>query len=199
MSSSHKLNDNIISDYIKLTLIVLLTHLLSELISERVNSFSCFPEFEFQNCNMIVGLQVRILRVVSHVKQRQIILSGLIKTKKKKNLLKKIILFHFSICSFTLGKNIILLDFFCFFCLTLVLVSWQASCSSLVMKLVFYKPTILKVHPTISGITAHATMQGRLEHSIISFLLQALIQMNVWHKFDLLSTPQSRLRNLRVT
>ncbi len=24
-------------------------------------------------------------------------------------------------------------------------------------------------------------------------------QLNVWHKFDLLSTPQSRLRNLRVT
>jgi hypothetical protein len=24
-------------------------------------------------------------------------------------------------------------------------------------------------------------------------------QINVWHKFDLLSTPQSRLRNLRVT
>ena len=32
----------------------------------------------------------------------------------------------------------------------------------------FYKPTVLKIHPPISGITAHATMPGSLEHSIIS-------------------------------
>ncbi len=61
---------------------------------------------------------------------------------------------------------------------TLVLVSWQASCSSLVMKLYFYKPTILKVHPPISGITTHATLSGRLDHSIISFCFMLLIQMN---------------------
>jgi hypothetical protein len=36
-----------------------------------------------------------------------------------------------------------------------------------------YKPTILKVHPLISRITAHAKMPGRMEHSIIS-----IIQMN---------------------
>jgi hypothetical protein len=51
---------------------------------------------------------------------------------------------------------------------TLVLVSWQASCSSL-YEAGFYKPTILKVHPPVNGITAHATMPGRLEHSMISF------------------------------
>jgi hypothetical protein len=39
----------------------------------------------------------------------------------------------------------------------------------LVMKLNFYKPTILKIHPPICGITAHATMPGGLEHSNISF------------------------------
>jgi hypothetical protein len=34
-----------------------------------------------------------------------------------------------------------------FFCGSLVLVSWQAFISSFVMKLDFYKPTVLKVHP----------------------------------------------------
>jgi hypothetical protein len=34
----------------------------------------------------------------------------------------------------------------------------------------FYKPTILKVHPPISRITAHVTMPVRLEHSIIYFV-----------------------------
>ena len=33
----------------------------------------------------------------------------------------------------------------------------------------FYKPTILQMHSLISVITAHATMPGKLEHSIISF------------------------------
>ncbi len=33
----------------------------------------------------------------------------------------------------------------------------------------FYKPTVLKVHPPISGVAAHATMPRWLEHSIISF------------------------------
>ena len=42
----------------------------------------------------------------------------------------------------------------------------------------FYKPTALKVHPPISGITAFATMPGRLEHSSISFCSRLLIQMN---------------------
>ena len=40
------------------------------------------------------------------------------------------------------------------------------------------KPTILKAHPPISGIKAHGTMQGRLEHSFISFCSKVLIQMN---------------------
>ncbi len=35
---------------------------------------------------------------------------------------------------------------------TLVLVSWEASCSSLVMKQNFYKLTIHKVHPPIVGL-----------------------------------------------
>ncbi len=65
-----------------------------------------------------------------------------------------------------------------FFCWTLVIVSWQASCSSLVMKLDFYKPTVLKVHPPISRITAHATIPGRLKHSIISSCFRFFIQMN---------------------
>ncbi len=43
-----------------------------------------------------------------------------------------------------------------------LLISWQASCSSLVMNLDFYLPTVLKVHPPISGITAHAIMLVRL-------------------------------------
>jgi hypothetical protein len=43
----------------------------------------------------------------------------------------------------------------------------------------FYKSTILKVHPPISGITAHATMPGRLKHSIFSFCSRLLIQ-NEW-------------------
>jgi hypothetical protein len=33
----------------------------------------------------------------------------------------------------------------------------------------FYKLTVLKVHPPISRITAHAAMPGRLEHSNIAF------------------------------
>jgi len=33
----------------------------------------------------------------------------------------------------------------------------------------FYKPTVLKVHPPISGVIEHATMPGRLQHSITSF------------------------------
>jgi hypothetical protein len=39
-----------------------------------------------------------------------------------------------------------------------VVVSRQDSCLSLIMKLDFYQPTILKVHPPINGITAHTTM-----------------------------------------
>ncbi len=66
-----------------------------------------------------------------------------------------------------------------YFFWTLVLVSWQPSCSSLVMKLDFYKPTVLKVHPPIRWITALATMPGRLEHSIIFFWLHA-IDPNEW-------------------
>jgi hypothetical protein len=46
------------------------------------------------------------------------------------------------------------------------------------MKLDFHKPSVLKVYPPIRGITAHATMPGRLEHSIISFCSTLLIQMN---------------------
>ncbi len=64
-----------------------------------------------------------------------------------------------------------------FKCLTLVLVSYQASCSSLVMKMDFYKPTVFKVQPPISGITAHATMPGRLKYCI-SFCSMLLIKMN---------------------
>jgi hypothetical protein len=41
-----------------------------------------------------------------------------------------------------------------------------------------YKLTVLKVHPLIIRITAHATMPGRLENSIISFCFVLLIQMN---------------------
>jgi hypothetical protein len=40
----------------------------------------------------------------------------------------------------------------------------------------FYKPTVFKVQPPISGITAHATMPGRLEYLI---LLHAFDQ-NEW-------------------
>jgi hypothetical protein len=42
----------------------------------------------------------------------------------------------------------------------------------------FYKPTVPNIHPSISGITAHATIQGRLEHYIITLNLTLLIQMN---------------------
>ncbi len=57
--------------------------------------------------------------------------------------------------------------------------SWSAvSCLSLALSLVmkqdFYKPSVLKV----SWITAHATIPGRLEHSIIYFCSTVLIQMN---------------------
>ncbi len=57
-----------------------------------------------------------------------------------------------------------------FGCWTLVLVSYQASCASLVMKLDFYKPTVFKVHPLISGITAHAPMPGRLEYVFVLYV-----------------------------
>jgi len=58
------------------------------------------------------------------------------------------------------------------------------------MKRDFYMPTILKVHPPISGITAHVTMPGRLGHSIISFLHafnnnnNILIQIKVCEKWS---------------
>ncbi len=53
------------------------------------------------------------------------------------------------------------------FCWTFVVVIWQASYLPLVMELDFNKRTVvLKVHPTVSEITAHATMPGRWEHSI---------------------------------
>ncbi len=42
----------------------------------------------------------------------------------------------------------------------------------------FYKPTVLKVHPPNSRISAHATLPGRLKHIIISFCSRLLIQMN---------------------
>jgi len=45
-------------------------------------------------------------------------------------------------------------------------------------KVGFYDPTILKVHPPISWITAHAAMPGRLEHLISLFAQGFLIQMN---------------------
>jgi hypothetical protein len=64
-----------------------------------------------------------------------------------------------------------------FFVWTLVLISQQASCSSKVMKLDVYKPTALKDHLPISGITAHATMPGTLEHPIISFCSTLFIQI----------------------
>ncbi len=64
------------------------------------------------------------------------------------------------------------------FFLALVLVSWQASCSSWVMKPDFYIPTVLKVHPPICRITTHATMPGRLEYSIFYLCFTILIQMN---------------------
>jgi len=64
-----------------------------------------------------------------------------------------------------------------FFVWTLVLLSQQASCSSKVMKLDVYKPTALKDHLPISGITAHATMPGTLEHPIISFCSTLIIQI----------------------
>ncbi len=65
------------------------------------------------------------------------------------------------------------------------------------MKLNFYKPTFLKIHPPISGITAHATMPGRFEQSVISFLRHFLIQTNVAGKIvssvgSLNSTKPSR-------
>jgi hypothetical protein len=44
----------------------------------------------------------------------------------------------------------------------------------------FYEPTIPKVYPPISGITAHAAMPGKLEHSIISFCSTLFIQ-NEWY------------------
>jgi hypothetical protein len=40
----------------------------------------------------------------------------------------------------------------------MLILSYEAGC---------YKLTVLKVHPLISGIIAHATMPGRLEHSTI--------------------------------
>ncbi len=68
--------------------------------------------------------------------------------------------------------------FFGFFCGTLVLVSWQASCSSLAIKLDFYKPTVLKVHPPFSRITADATVPHWLEITSMFLLFHDLIQMN---------------------
>ncbi len=55
-----------------------------------------------------------------------------------------------------------------FFFWNLVLVSWQAFISSLVMKLDFYKPTVHKLHPPFCRITAHATVPGYFS-SIFSF------------------------------
>jgi hypothetical protein len=75
------------------------------------------------------------------------------------------------------NNNYNLIFLFCFVC-TLVLVSWHASYSLFVMKLGFYKPTVLKVPLPISRITAHATRPGRLEHSMISFCFMLLIQIN---------------------
>jgi hypothetical protein len=40
------------------------------------------------------------------------------------------------------------------------------------------QPSSKSTQPLISGITAHATMPGRLEHFIISFCSRLLIQMN---------------------
>jgi hypothetical protein len=48
------------------------------------------------------------------------------------------------------------------------------------MKLINYKTTILKVHPPISGITAHATMPARMEHSIIYLALLQAFDPNEW-------------------
>jgi hypothetical protein len=42
----------------------------------------------------------------------------------------------------------------------------------------FYKLTILKVHPPISGITAHTTMPGRSQHS--TYLLLQAFDPNEW-------------------
>ena len=51
--------------------------MLSEFISERVNRLSRLPELEFQNCDPIVGLKVRVFGISGHVEQREVVLSGL--------------------------------------------------------------------------------------------------------------------------
>jgi hypothetical protein len=63
------------------------------------------------------------------------------------------------------------------------------------MKMDFNKPTYLKVYPPIGGITAHATMPKRLEHSIISVFLQAF-DSNEWYMKNGLLTGGLNLRPL---
>jgi len=69
-------------------------------------------------------------------------------------------------------------SFFCFFMFfcpdQLTIFMWILSDEAGFCKLTF--------HPPISGITAHATMPGRLEHSIISFCFTLYIQMyDAWN------------------
>ena len=56
-----------------------------------------------------------------------------------------------------------------------------------VKKLNFYKLTFLKVHPPINEITAHATMPGGFEHSVISFLRHTFDSNKCCWKNSLLS------------
>jgi len=45
------------------------------------------------------------------------------------------------------------------------------------MNLNIHKPSVLKVHPPISRITAHAQKPGGLEHSMISFFSMLKMQI----------------------
>ncbi len=71
--------------------------------------------------------------------------------------------------------GVIAQTFLFIFCGSLVLVRWQAFMIFLVMKLVFYEPTVLKAHPPFCRITAYATMLGQFP---LNLCFHALIQMN---------------------
>ena len=89
---------------------------------------------------------------------------------KKTLLSKNLTILDFQIILFQMKTEQLFQVFYCFV-FFVELWSWSASCWSLIMKLLpdLYMPTVLKVHPSICGITAYVTMQGRLELSIIYF------------------------------
>ncbi len=86
----------------------------------------------------------------------------------------------FHLHKITLNSTSVLCFFVLFCCWILVLVSWQAFISSFSYEAGFYKPTVLKLHPPLCRITAHATVPRYFSTILVSFFWSKLMVHDIW-------------------